>query len=205
MKKGPLILILVFMVAFLQSYTIDKTHSEYFKKSHTSVLPQEEDIENTIQRALDELKQGKWDEAVDLLAEAILLIKSKEGFHVREITLCSRIDGFRDYSKIGGNILKKGTPLLVYIEPAGYQILKELGEFKIWLSEDAKITNGKGDVVFERNNWVDYNKSFPKPDIPFYITNRVSDIPEGIYTFSFTIKDHYKKTFLTETFEFVVK
>jgi len=166
---------------------------------------QEEEIEKTIQMALDHLKQGDWDKTVDLLSEAIMLIKSSQDLHIREITLCSRIDGFRDYTSIGGNTLKTGTPLLVYIEPAGYRILKESGEFKIWLSEDAKITNEKGDVVFERNDWVNYNKSFPNPDIPFYITNRVTDIPAGIYTFTFTIKDHYKKAFLTETFEFVVE
>lgn len=205
MKKVLMILIITAMLISLQSLSAGADRKENFTKNDTLIFLQEEEIENVIQMALDHLKKGEWDKTVDLLSEAIMLIKSNEDLHVREITLCSNIEGFRDYAKISGNTLKKGTPLLVYIEPAGYRILKESGEFKIWLSEDAKITNEKGEVVFERNNWVNYNKGFPNPDIPFYFTNRVTDIPEGIYTFTFTIKDHYKKAFLTETFEFVVE
>jgi hypothetical protein len=189
----------------MQLFSADGNLKGDFTKLNKTFIFQEEEIENVINTALDHLKQGDWDKTIDLLSEAIMLIKNTQDFHVREITLCNRIEGFRDYSRISGNELKTGTPLLLYIEPAGYRILKERGEFKIWLSEDAKITNEKGEVIFERNDWVNYNKSFPNPYIPFYITNRVTDIPAGIYTFTFTIKDHYKKTFLTETFEFVVK
>ena len=205
MKKSILVLIIAAAIICTQLFSTDANLNVNSMKHGKIFALQEEEIEKTIQMALDHLKQGDWDKTVDLLSEAIMLIKSSQDLHIREITLCSRIDGFRDYTSIGGNTLKTGTPLLVYIEPAGYRILKESGEFKIWLSEDAKITNEKGDVVFERNDWVNYNKSFPNPDIPFYITNRVTDIPAGIYTFTFTIKDHYKKAFLTETFEFVVE
>jgi len=205
MKKSILVLIIAAAIICTQLFSSDANLNANSMKHDKIFALQEEEIEKTIQMALDHLKQGDWDKTVDLLSEAIMLIKSSQDLHIREITLCSRIDGFRDYTSIGGNTLKTGTPLLVYIEPAGYRILKESGEFKIWLSEDAKITNEKGDVVFERNDWVNYNKSFPNPDIPFYITNRVTDIPAGIYTFTFTIKDHYKKAFLTETFEFVVE
>jgi len=205
MKKGVLVIIITMVLFSLQLFSGDANLKKDFTKNYKLVSLQEAEIENAIRMALDHLKQGNWDKTVDLLSEAIMLIKSNEDFHVREITLCSRIDGFRDYTRISGNTLKMGTPLLLYIEPAGFRILKENGEFKIWLSEDAKITNEKEEVVFERNDWVNYNKSFPNPDIPFYFTNRVTDIPAGIYTFTFTIKDQYKKAFLTETFEFVVK
>jgi hypothetical protein len=205
MKKCFWVFIFAAVLISMQLFSVDANLKGDFTKRDKILILQEEEIENVIQMALDHLKQGDWDKTVDLLSEAIMLIKSNQDFHIREITLCSRIDGFRDYTRINGNTLKTGTPLLLYIEPGGYRILKESGEFKIWLSEDAKITNEKGEVILERNDWVNYNKSFPNPDIPFYITNRVTDIPAGIYTLSFTIKDHYKKEFLTETFEFVVE
>jgi hypothetical protein len=205
MKKGFLISIIPVLLLSAQLFSVDTNSRGDSTKCNKVFTLQEEEIEKTIQAALDHLKQGDWNKTVDLLSEAIMLIKSNQDFHVREITLCSRVEGFRDYTSIGENTLKKGTPLLLYIEPGGYRVLKESGEYKIWLSEDAKITNEKGEVVFERNDWVNYKKGFPSPDIPFYITNRVTDIPAGTYTFTFTIKDHYKKTFLTETFEFVVQ
>ncbi len=205
MKKGIWVFIIAVILLTTQSFSID-AHLRGNTSNHNTVLSlQEEEIEKAIQMALDHLKQGDWDKTVDLLSEAIMLIKSNQDFHIREITLCSQVDGFRDYKRIDGNTLKAGTPLLLYIEPGGYRIMKESGEFKIWLSEDAKIINDKGEVIFEKNDWVNYNKSFPNPDIPFYITNRVTDIPAGIYKLTFTIKDHYKKAFLTETFEFVVE
>jgi hypothetical protein len=200
-----MIFIITVALLSLQLFAIDTSLKWNFTKANKTFILQEEEIENAIQRALDHIKKGDWDQTLDSLSEAIMLIKSNQDFHVREITLCSQINGFRDYSRINGNELATGTPLLLYIEMGGYRILKESGEFKIWLSEDAKITNEKGEVVFEKNEWVNYNKSFPDPYIPFYITNRVTDIPPGTYTFTFTIKDHYKKAFLTETFEFVVK
>jgi hypothetical protein len=205
MKRSFMIFIITGVLLAAHLFLLEANPKGNFTKHNKAFILQEEEIEKAIQTALDHLKRGELDKTVDLLSEAIMLIKSSQDLHVREIILCSQINGFRDYSSIGGNTLKMGTPLLVYIEPSGYRILKESGEFKIWLSEDAKITNEKGEVVFERNDWVNYNKSFPNPDIPFYITNRVTDIPAGIYTFTFTIKDHYKKTFLTETFEFVVE
>lgn len=205
MKKEFLVFIIFVVLFSPYLFSADVNLEADFLKNNKSSFLQEEEIENAIRMALDRFKQGDWDKTVDLLSEAIVLIRSNADFHVREITLCSSIDGFRDYTRINGNTLKKGTPLLLYIEPAGYRILKENREFKIWISEDAKITDQKGDIVFERNDWVNYKKSFPNPDVPFYITNRVTDIPAGIYTFTFTIKDHYKKVFLTETFEFVVE
>ena len=60
-------------------------------------------------------------------------------------------------------------------------------------------------MIFQRNNWVEYQKGFVSPVIPFYITNRVTDIPPGKYTFKFTIKDNYGKTFLEQSYEFMVE
>jgi len=166
---------------------------------------QSEEIVKLMEMAIDNFKKGNTIEAVKFLNEAIYMIKSNEEFQIKEIALCDKVDGYGIYEKKPGNAIKAGEPILFYIEPIGFKIEKENGQFVIWISEDAKITNEEGEVIFQKTDWINYNQSFSQPNIPFYITNRVADIPAGKYTFMFTLKDHYKKTFLSEKYEFVVE
>ena len=163
-----------------------------------------QEVENKILNALDELKKGNTEKVIQLLSEAIMEITNKMDFQVKEIVVCSDVRDYRDYSEMTGN-LKAGETLLLYIEPEGYYVVKENGSYKIHVSEDVSIVDEEGESVFEKKDWIVYERSFPSPTIPFYITNRISDIPPGKYKYTLTLKDHYKKTFTTETFEFVVE
>lgn len=160
--------------------------------------------EEKISKALDELKKGKTGKVIELLSEAIMELTNEMDFQVKEIIICSEVRGYRDYSVRTGN-LKAGDVLLLYIEPEGYYVVKENGSYKIHVSEDVSIVDENGEPIFEKKDWVVYERSFPTPIIPFYITNRISDIPEGKYEYTLTLKDHHKKAFTTETFEFVVE
>jgi hypothetical protein len=193
-------LVVLFPGLFKAEESIDKT------KDHSMISgSQQEEVEKTILAALDRFKKGDTREAVALLAEAMMMIKSGEELSIDQLFLCEEINGYRDYVKREGNTIESSEPFLLYIEPSGYQIKKEGNEYKIWVSEDASIVNEKGDVIFQRNNWVEYQKGFVSPVIPFYITNRVTDIPPGKYTFKFTIKDNYRKAFLEQSYEFNVE
>ena len=205
MKRGLLIfslslLLVLFPGLFKAEESIDKTNDPSMISGS-----QQEEVEKTILEALDRFKKGDTREAVALLAEAMMMIKSGQELSIDQLFLCKEINGYRDYVKREGNTIESSEPFLLYIEPAGYQIKKEGNEYKIWVSEDASIVNEKGDVIFQRNNWVEYQKGFVSPVIPFYITNRVTDIPPGKYTFKFTIKDNYGKTFLEQSYEFMVE
>lgn len=202
MKRGFLIYGLVVSLALLPCLLKAEAVSGNLDNSSVG---QQEEIEKTILDALDMLRQGDTNQAVSLLAEAMMMIKSNEKLSVNQLFFCKEINGYRDYVKRDGNTLRSGEPFLLYIEPAGYQIKKEGSEYKIWVSEDASIVNAEGDTIFQQNNWVEYQKGFMSPVIPFYITNRVTDIPPGKYTFKFTIKDKYKNAFLEQTFDFVVE
>ena len=162
-------------------------------------------IEETITMALDSLKKGDFEKTIDHLSEAMMQVKNCLDLHLVKLILCTEVRDFRDYDARDSFEIEAGEPLLVYMEPDGYHILKEGDAYKIWVSQDASITNDKGEVIFQRNNWVNYKRIFPTPILPFYLTNNVSDIPPGKYTYSLTLKDHYKNTFLSKTFEFIVK
>jgi len=202
-KYRMIFILLVFLIA---SYSlVIARNSKGLKTSYSHQSLKVEEIEKTVLSAVDQLKKGNLEQAITLLSEAIMMIQNSQELHIRKVLLCTSIQGFRDYKNKNSNVLQAGEPFLLYIEPAGYQIAKEDNEYKIWIIEDAKIVNEKGKTVFEKTDWVSYNKGFPNPNIPFYITNRVADIPVGKYKFIFTLKDKYKKTFLTESFEFRVE
>jgi len=203
MKRGLLVFGLVLSLALLPCLLKAELMASGYLDGRS--VGQQDEIEKTILDALDMLKKGDTNQAVSLLAEAMMMIKSSEKLSVSQLFLCTEIIGYRDYEKREGNTLKSGEPFLLYIEPAGYQIRKEGSEYKIWVSEDASIINETGDIIFQQNNWVEYQKGFVSPVIPFYITNRVTDIPPGKYTFKFTIKDKYKNSFLEQSFDFVVE
>jgi hypothetical protein len=162
-------------------------------------------IEKTIAMALDHFKKGDFEKTIDHLSEAIMLVKNKLDLHLVKLILCTEVRDYGDYDARDSFEIKAGEPLLVYMEPDGYHISKEGDAYKIWVSQDASISNDEGEVIFQRNNWVNYKRIFPTPILPFYLTNNVSDIPPGKYTYSLTLKDHYKNTFFSKTFEFIVK
>ncbi|MFC2164922.1 hypothetical protein ACFLT2_08000 [Acidobacteriota bacterium] len=162
-------------------------------------------IEKTITMALDQLKKGDFEKTIDHLAEAMMLVKNMLDLHLAKLVMCTEVRDFGDYDARDSFEIKAGEALLLYMEPDGYTIRKEGDAYKIWVSQDASISNDKGEVIFQRNNWVNYKRIFPTPILPFYLTNNVSDIPAGKYTYSLTLKDHYKNTFFSKTFEFIVK
>jgi len=162
-------------------------------------------IEKTITTALSHFKKGDYEKTIDHLAEAMMLVKNMLDLHLAKLIMCTEVRDFGDYDARDSFEITAGEALLLYMEPDGYHMLKEGDAYKIWVSQDASIANDKGEVIFQRNNWVNYKRIFPTPILPFYLTNNVSDIPPGKYTYSLTLKDHYKKTFFTKTFDFVVK
>lgn len=177
----------------------------YFEAAQEKQAVQAKNIDDIMDRAWKAIKEGNNEKAIELLSEAILLLKNQSEFRIIKLILCSEIRDYRDFTPKDGNVLQAGEPLLIYIEPDGYKLQKKGNEYEIWVSLDASITDSEGEVIFERNNWVNYKKLFPAPIIPFYLTNRVSDIPAGQYTYTVTLKDHHKNAFLTESFEFKVE
>lgn len=169
------------------------------------IFSQGKEIENNISAALEELKKGNRDAVIELLSNAIMLIQNEKEFRIKEIVLCSDVQDFQSYTKKDGNTIQSNEPLLLYIEPEGFLVRKEDKKYNIWVSEDVSVVNEDGEEVFEKKDWVVYKKGFDRPMIPFYITNRITDIPPGKYVYTFTLKDHYKKTFITEDFEFHVQ
>jgi len=197
---GLIFISIVFV--FLNPLIFGSPHdNDLYAKKETSV----EELEKTLKMAVDQFKKGDPEKTLNHLAEAIMMVRNSLDLHLAKLNLCSEVRDYRDIDAREAFEIKAGEPFLLYIEPDGYHLIKEGDAYKIWVSQDAAISNDKGEVIFQKNGWVNYKRIFPTPIIPLYLTNRVSDIPAGKYTYTLTLKDHYKNSFFTKTFDFVVK
>jgi hypothetical protein len=164
-----------------------------------------EDVESNISAALDFYKQGKNEEAIKALSAALMVLHNKRELVIKNIQLCDEIVGFGDYKKRASNKLKAGEPFMLYFEVEGYGVKRENNKYWFWLSEDAKLTNEKGEVMFQRDDFLSYNKSFKIPIFPFFMQNKIANLKPGKYKYEFTIKDHIKKAFVSSSIELEVE
>lgn len=163
------------------------------------------DIERGIQSALNYYKKGNIKGTIDTLTVVLMNLQNQLKLSIKNLNLCFSIDGFGVYNKIGSFTLKKGQPLLLYLELEGFSVKKDGNKYWINISEDMKIEDSNGKIIFQKNNFITYNKYFMVPIIPFNLKNTVTAIPPGKYKYSFTIKDHNKNTTISNEFDFEVK
>jgi len=170
-----------------------------------SFIYSNDNAETKIKQALEFLKKGNKPKTIELLAEAIMYLKNQQELSITNINLCNSISSYRNFEPKQGFTINEGDVFLLYFEPAGYKVVKTNKGYMIWISQDVKVENDQGKIVFEKKGWVETKKAYATPNIPFYITNRITQIPKGNYTYKITIVDHNKKTFANKEFKFTVK
>ena len=163
------------------------------------------EMRTTLDAVMTRIEAGDKITALRLLSEAVMAIRNSRPLKIGRLHLCTEVREFGDFDAREEFVLKAGEPLLLYMEPEGYGIQKKGDEYWISISQDAAIQDAKGETIFQRIEWIKYRKAFQSPLIPFYLTNRVREIPVGTYTYSLTLKDHLKKTFIIKSFQFKVE
>jgi hypothetical protein len=164
-----------------------------------------EDVESNIAAALDFYKKGKNEEAIKALSSVLMVLHNKRKLEIKNINLCESIVGYGAFKKKEANKLKAGEQFFVYFELEGYGVKKENDKYMFWVSEDVKLTDDKGKVVFERDNFLSYKLQFNIPIFPFYINNRGANLKPGKYKYEFTIKDHIKNKFVSGSIDLEVE
>ncbi len=160
---------------------------------------------NYINRAKASLQKGNSQKAVEYLNLAIMAIKNKAPLVIKNIHLCDRIGGFGNFVPKPENAISKGEPFLLYFEVDNFGVKERNGLYYIDMSEDARLMNEKGKVIFQRKDWTNLRGRFPSPSIPVYFQNRITGIPPGKYRFEITVNDRIKRTFVVKTYDFEVR
>ncbi len=160
---------------------------------------------NYINRARTSLQRGNPQKAVEYLNRAIMTIKNRSPLVIKNIHLCEKIVGFGNFVPKPENIIKRGEVFLLYFEVDNFGVREKDGLFYIDLSEDARLMDQEGKVIFQRKNWANLRGKFPSPSVPVYFNNRITGIPPGKYRFEITVNDGIKRTFVVRTYDFEVK
>ena len=158
-----------------------------------------------ITKAKEFYEKGDKDAALNALENAIVEIKNTRKLTIKNLHLCKKIMGYQLIEKRDGNMLNSGDPLLVYFEPENFMVKSKNGKYEVWLSEDARLLDEKGKVLFEKKDWVSIHQEFDTPIFPLFFQDRITGIPPGKYRLEITLNDKLKGSFVTRVVEFSVK
>lgn len=145
------------------------------------------------------------DEILDL-KEKIIDLQNKGILGFQNFTLCSKIFGFGSYVPLEQPVVDKNGSLLVYYEPSNVYTSRKEGLYEIWYTQDMVLLDGKGEVVQEWKDILEFHYTTRKPVLDLFARNSLDlggQLPPGSYGFRAVIKDKLgdKKAERTVTFE----
>jgi hypothetical protein len=145
------------------------------------------------------------DEILDL-KEKIIDLQNKGSLGFQNFTLCSKIFGFGSYVPLEQPVVDKNGSLLVYYEPSNVYTSRKEGLYEIWYTQDMVLLDGKGEVVQEWKDILEFHYTTRKPVLDLFARNSLDlggQLPPGSYGFRAVIKDKLgdKKAEKTVTFE----
>ena len=162
-----------------------------------------------INRALKLIDEEKYNEAVEELEEALMVVKSKAGLEFVNVTFTDEEAwGFGMYNQREDTIFAQGETFLMYGEARNYTI-KEIKKdlYEIYLKEDIYILDKNNNVLFKQEDFLDYHITSHSKNFDLFINNtltQTSPFPVGDYKFLLVLKDVFSGKTTEVTIDFTV-
>lgn len=131
------------------------------------------------------------DEILDL-KEKIIDLQNRGSLGFQNFTLCSKIFGFGSYVPLEQPVVDKNGSLLVYYEPSNVYTSRKDGLYEIWYTQDMVLMDGKGNVIQEWKDILEFHYTTRKPVLDLFARNSLDlggQLPPGSYGFRAVIKD----------------
>ena len=131
-------------------------------------------------------------EAVETLRRAINILAANGPLTLRRVQFIAEPPkGFGLYKPRGGNVFRRGEPLVVYAEPIGLGWKPEGGTNRAVVATDFEIRTPDGKILggqkdFGRFEFVSHDRNH---EIMTHLTIRLSGAPPGRYVFGATYRD----------------
>jgi hypothetical protein len=171
-----------------------------------SVAASAQQVEPLVQKGLAAYQQGQKPDAHQYLLDALITIQNEMPLEISKVVFCKEIRGFDDFVPLESEEVSVGTELLIYIEPINVRIMKQPGgKYLVRFSEDMKITNEEGKVMFEKKDWINFQQLSRMPGLYVFARNSFTDVPAGRYTFEITINDQLAQKSVSQTVSLTVK
>jgi len=162
-----------------------------------------------INRAIKLIDEGKYNEAVKELEEALMVVRSKADLEFVNVTFTDEDAwGFGMYNQREDAIFAQGETFLMYGEARNYTI-KEIKKdlYEIYLKEDMYILDKNNNVLFKQEDFLDYHITSHSKNFDLFITNtltQTSPFPVGDYKFLLILKDVFSGKTTEVTIDFTV-
>ena len=101
--------------------------------------------------------------------------------------------GFGRYQPRKDNVFHGGEPVILYLEPVGYQVIRDqkTGEYFYNLSADFNLVDAWGRVMSGRRDFAQFQantRHFPD-QVPLTFTYNINNLPPGDYRLETVLKD----------------
>jgi hypothetical protein len=162
-----------------------------------------------INRALKLIDEEKYNEAVEELEEALMVVKSKASLEFVNVTFTDEEAwGFGMYNQREDTIFAQGETFLMYGEARNYTI-KEIKKdlYEIYLKEDIYILDKNNNVLFKQEDFLDYHITSHSKNFDLFINNtltQTSPFPVGDYKFLLVLKDVFSEKTTEVSIDFTV-
>lgn len=168
--------------------------------------------ETNIQKATEYLQQGKFNEAILELENALMLIRQNAKLEFNKVQFVSEEpQGYGIYYPRDNNIFSFGETIYIYGEPENYTIKEiENGIFEIYLTEDLYILDKENKVLFGQIDFGEFHylTRSPVQDMMFYNTvtqDPATAFPPGEYKLRLVLKDIPSQRMVEALLDFEIK
>ena len=136
---------------------------------------------------------GELLEALEMLGAAeFALWKSMPSMALRRAVLVTGEPAFfGSYESRGDNRYRPDEPVLLYVEPAGYSILEDKGNYRFALTADFTLVDGGGQILGGQREFGRWEMSARRPvtDFMMYFTFDFTGLKAGSYNIETTVRD----------------
>lgn len=163
-----------------------------------------------IEQALENIRSQDYSTAIDLLEEALLLIRQKAPLEIRSLQFTeNEAGGFGLYQIRQNNNFTQGETFYIYAEPKNHTTKEiEQGLYEIHIREDIYILDMEGNILWGQKDFLDYHIFSHSPNNEIFITNSITQdtpFPIGEYQFQLVLKDVFSQKTVEQNIAFVIE
>ncbi|WP_157738828.1 hypothetical protein [Labrenzia sp. VG12] len=140
------------------------------------------------------LGAGKGVEAIDLMRQALFDVWNEAPMAIQTATyVTAPADGYGIYTARAGDSFASGEPLLIYLEPVGFDWKQQDGLYNSLLTVDFDLTSPEGKVLAGQKGFGRFNFKSHVPNTEYManLTLNVSGAPAGDYVLVLTVNDEH--------------
>jgi hypothetical protein len=153
---------------------------------------QAQDVSAHLQEARDQIRENRIPEAIDSLRTSIRQVWSKAGLSARASVLTQApAKAYGMFVPRESNLYNSGEPIYLYVEPIGFNVIKNGEEFEFGLIADFVIRTPDGNELYEQkefDSWIVKSRRFIT-EFSINLECKITGLKMGTYILEVKLRD----------------